>query len=137
MKDLHLLTAGELLRVALDEAKTYPIGKLCMHDWVNFTDGVPCGGCLAGVVLLSRHVVVDQSHVGRIVDNDAVYTSIDDMRCGFIPRRFIDTDVKRVAVYSILGERLRIAAHNNRNDPWVNHWKAHEDLSNWLIEHNI
>lgn len=140
MTDLDDLKAGELLLLAIKEARKYPPEKLFMPCWVRINkDGSLCSVCLAGAVLVSQYPDVAHAELVRRDFTSGihqVYWDIDDLRCGSVSQRFFDTPAKYVAARNIPIEILR-HVYGASSKPWVNDWSSLSAFAEYLTMHNI
>lgn len=139
MKDIEKLSAGELLLLAITEARKYPPDKLYMGNWIYFKDNKVCTVCLAGAVIVSRHPDITLSGVNAMLYDDdfAVYFYINKLRIGIVDARFLDTPAKIASLKAIEDTGIIRDAYQARAEPWRNKWAAHTAFANELIAAGI
>lgn len=140
MTDLTNLKAGELLTLAITEARQYPPEMLDMTSWVEVNDdGSLCSVCLAGAVMLAQHPDVAPEEILHYVfigETSDVYSDIKNLRRFSINQRFIDTAANREAIRNIptsIGEAINQSNH----EPWINDWAALAAFADYLTANNI
>ena len=140
MTDLTKLKAGELLTLAINEARQYPPEMLDMTGWVEVNDdGSLCSVCLAGAVMIAQRPDVPPAEIllFRYIDEtDYVYDDINSLRRASINERFIDTKSKREAICKIPTCILE-AINKSNHEPWINDWAALDAFAVYLTANNI
>lgn len=139
MTDLEELTAGELLTLAINEARKYPPDKLYMHDWITFEGGKVCKVCLAGALLVARKPDISLTELNAMIhdNNFDAYFEINSLRIGLVDARFLNTPTKRDSLKSMEYTGLTLDVRQASANPWCNNWEAHSAFARALIASGI